>query len=615
MNLNKTVNSNHSSVRKSDVLNEEGSVRSVEVTHERTVRKTGEVLSDIAAAHLINCGEKKRSVKLEVEKRIFKEFFDGMKRAAYFYNEGKYEEALNAYLVADAVSRPKGYDGGISVFIADCFCLLGRFKEALPYYARVLKLFPEDVSTLYTYGECLFNAEDYEESIVYLMRARSKAPGDYKINLCLGKALFSAERESEAIECLRLAVSKRPGDFETNFAFGKVLYVCAGSGEDFIEVEGFLDAALEVNAKHVEANLLMGLVQNELGEGHEAVEYFRSAWGGKREGYETNFYLGESLLFLGESEESFKYLEAARLINSESFDINYAYGLCLKELGRREEAVKYLEKAVELCPDSVHAMYRLGHCWFELRRVDKALPYLEKAKELLGEERSDELSFVLGKCYYFKHEYPRALDYMKAVEEAYVFSDHFNKVVGFCSYALGDFGECLKYLERMKEMDSCCYQTQFFYGHALRVEGREGEAEPYLRQALSLRPEEYNAIFQLAGSLEAQGKLNEAVKLMKRALVMKPDSFAVNFHLAECIRDLEPKVILRKELVNRGGEVYTRIVEREDPLEKRRRELEAEFYMNQAVRILNQEILIKLGVDIVVRMFGAKEELELEGKR
>jgi len=159
-------------------------------------------------------------------------------RGNYFYNKGKYEEALASYNLSLELSpeqpetlnnRGVTYDsmGKYEEALADynrslglrtddpdilmnrgvTYRYMGRYKEALADYNRSLKLSPADPVALYNRGTTYIHVGMYEEALADLKRSLEPRP-DHPATLYNMACLFSLwEKTDEALDYLEKAIA------------------------------------------------------------------------------------------------------------------------------------------------------------------------------------------------------------------------------------------------------------------------------------------------------------------------------------------------------------------------------------------------------------------------
>ena len=175
----------------------------------------------------ISLREEKRDVPPELDERLkgLEEKLDDMTRLGfatdaktallrgyYFYDRGKYEDALTSlnWAIELEPDNPAALNNrGVT------YARLERYDEALADYNRALELKPDYTDALYNRGTAYIRLERYDEALADYNRALELKP-DYTDALCnRGTAYVKLERYDEALADFNLALELRPDDPDT----------------------------------------------------------------------------------------------------------------------------------------------------------------------------------------------------------------------------------------------------------------------------------------------------------------------------------------------------------------------------------------------------------------
>lgn len=145
------------------------------------------------------------------------------------------------------------------------------------------------------------------------------------------------------------------------------------------------DAWLDVcrcEPHNLEARLMLGIAQGQLGEYENAEESFRQAISISPHSYDAHHNLGLVFARQGKLEEAVACYRAALDQKHDHLPSRYSLGLVLKDLGRYSESLQHLETVLATNP--VHAWCHLavGMIHAELGSMERAVAHLEEAARL-----------------------------------------------------------------------------------------------------------------------------------------------------------------------------------------------------------------------------------------
>jgi tetratricopeptide (TPR) repeat protein len=224
----------------------------------------------------------------------------------------------------------------------------------------------------------------------------------------------------------------------------------------------------------LEAGLLMGKYEMEIGRYKEAVSIFRDLSKDFQENGLIHFCLGEALFFTRDFPAAVEELERAQRFSLEAgfFPVN---------LGR----LNYFRH------------YRLGQCYMEVGQIEQARHFLLKSISLHQDHR-------------------RSL-----------------QTLGQLSLKSGRFEEAVTYYEKAVEKGGGSDQTFANLGFAYGKLGKEAEGERALRKALEINPQRVEALINLGHLYHKRKGFPTAVDFFQKALLLDPDLTDVRLSLSE----------------------------------------------------------------------------------
>jgi Tfp pilus assembly protein PilF len=145
------------------------------------------------------------------------------------------------------------------------------------------------------------------------------------------------------------------------------------------EAEGLCRAILRVDANHVEALYLLGVVQSRLGRSKEALASYDRVLVIKPDYAQVLTNRGVALWDLKRFEEALASHDRALAIKPDFAEALTNRGLTLRDLERLEDALVSYDKALAIKPDLAEALNGRGNTLRELKRFEDALVSYDKA--------------------------------------------------------------------------------------------------------------------------------------------------------------------------------------------------------------------------------------------
>jgi tetratricopeptide (TPR) repeat protein len=118
----------------------------------------------------------------------------------------------NDYNIPAALSLLDDFDSGKAgrAYVLDMFnglfsLLNNEYKQAIPYFRRVLEIKPDNMDALYNLGVCYYSLDDFKQAIVSFKSILDIRPEDPEVYGLLGNAYYLSGQTREAKESFVLA--------------------------------------------------------------------------------------------------------------------------------------------------------------------------------------------------------------------------------------------------------------------------------------------------------------------------------------------------------------------------------------------------------------------------
>jgi tetratricopeptide (TPR) repeat protein len=207
-----------------------------------------------------------------------------------------------------------------------------------------------------------------------------------------GRARMRTGESEDGLRDLRRAVKidgKNPA-FLTSLAGGLLV---AGRGDEARKV---LQRALEEDDDHVNAHVLMGIIERSRRNNKAALAHHRRAVRIAPEDARANFELGVSLNILGKNQEAEERLGRAVELDPDNGNYWYVYGDLLRLMKRREESAAAYRQSVRADAGNARAWNRLGEMLIETDQLSNAAKMLRRG---IAKTDDPHLYFVLARVY------------------------------------------------------------------------------------------------------------------------------------------------------------------------------------------------------------------------
>ena len=177
--------------------------------------------------------------------------------------------------------------------------------------------------------------------------------------------------------------TQRPNNPRPYYEIGKILHDHGA----FAEAAPALEQAIELDANHADAHVLLGLSYSKQNRHREAFDTLLRTTQLGRVDANVLAHLGISSSVLGEGDRAIEYYRQALELQPDFVLALYHYGNALLNADRADVALKPLERVIELNPDHIATYKTLAIVLVKVGRDQDALDLCNKALQLWpGEE-------------------------------------------------------------------------------------------------------------------------------------------------------------------------------------------------------------------------------------
>ncbi|MBN1577697.1 MAG: tetratricopeptide repeat protein [Chitinispirillaceae bacterium] len=426
--------------------------------------------------------------------------------------------------------------------LAQRYCDLGWFNEAIELYQAAFERSPDDAMILLEYGNTAFKKGDYTSAVRLFTRLTERHPDRIEGWNNLGIALTKCNNHENAREAFHRVLEIEPENSGAllnmgNYYFGK---------QEYGKARTYFERACAVRADFPDAWFNVGNACIELKCYEDARTAFEKALRYRREFPSALKNLGWVYEHDGRLAEAQQCYSEAILINKADANLYVNFGNVQVRLKKYDEAKKYFLKAVRLSPNNLHGWLGLrGYALakgdvetfmratlavlprlsdemlaqsiavlYDLHQIDKADELLEQADRL---GRGGDLLDLQRLLLYKRQE--------KHPEKTKVIADRISGLTdppdaihrGLARYYLltKEYAWVIACIERMKDRDATSYGLLW---RAMLEQGKTVEVKREIREYIAVHPESFDTYFLLADIEAKRGNVKRAETLLVHAL-------------------------------------------------------------------------------------------------
>ncbi len=376
----------------------------------------------------------------------------------------------------------------------------GWFREAMPFYRRILKEQPGNLDALNLGGIAAYQTGDTRQALEWLGTAVVLEADFSDAQYHLGIVLESCDRTEEAAEAFSRAAAAGADDADTLCALARTLKqlnrfeesiatygraagirpqdagILCGQGMA-LKAAGRLDdaastyrRALEISPDHAETLCNLGILMQSVGRLEDAIALFRQAGEVSPDAVEALNCLGNALRVsrrLDEAAEAYRRASDVRpgyvaaldnlgTVLSQLGKVDQAVaahraalqadpanaplycnlGATLQAAGRMEQAITAFRDALEVAPDHPQALANLAIALKAVGRIDEVLPSYHRALEACPD--SVRLLHYFATAQYMRGDLPAAA---RACDDCLALSPAYPSAIALKVIALSEMGE------------------------------------------------------------------------------------------------------------------------------------------------------------------------------
>jgi len=339
-------------------------------------------------------------------------------------NGNKYELALNKFKENDfetaeelleSLFYENTSDFNTLYFLAVIKSKLGKYKEAISLYAKVLEIDPDHTEAHFNKALCHQHLGEEDDAIFHYSKAIQLNPllNDAHNNIAV---IYKDRGDMESVEKHVAKIFTNKFEGFSNALQSKLAEVKAEN----VRIEEIKKAIyLHTNKKYAEALEILEKLKAEESNIPEAL-----------------FIMGNTYFHVKKIREAIRCFEKCSQLDPGNASAYYSLGFCYKELADNKKAEEYYKKAIEIKPDYLDALNNLGLLYYSEGKFNKAIEFFEKALEF--EPKYIKAIVNIGSSKTFLNDFDAAMTYFDLAEKIAVTEDD-NEILslikankGFC---------------------------------------------------------------------------------------------------------------------------------------------------------------------------------------
>lgn len=322
---------------------------------------------------------------------------------------------------------------------------LGKFKEALELYKKILQSNPNHLPSLILTGKLYLKVKKPEVALMFFEHANRISPNNPEIINGIGKALISQEKLNDARLLFEDLIKDHTEYVPAILNLAKINKVESKYDEAIVLYE----RALGLNSDSLVALNNLGNLFQQRGEINKSKECFLKAIQLYPENAQLRMNYGNILFLENKLEDSFEEYKKALIFNPKLIQVYknlcelytklFSYEKALFEIERIYKsgvklpeilltgailaiknndfklAINMLLKNHELFPDHFETLYQLGISYHQSAYFNKTIKVYEKAYKI--DDKSDVLLYAMAKVYSDLKQPEKSFEFLKKAIE------------------------------------------------------------------------------------------------------------------------------------------------------------------------------------------------------
>ncbi len=517
------------------------------------------------------------------------------KRGIQYYNEGKYEQAVEELekVIGEAGRNNPSYALGMfyaaesHVHIGNAKFHSGNYQGALSHFKKALEENPTYPDIYYRVGVIYHRLDKPDMAEKYLNKAIQLNSRYFEAICYLGMLLYEEERKKEAGSLFQRAMEIGR---EMPTTISKYLSTHLDSEKTDIPPLKKLKDVISSDSDF-EVMVKNGVAAFNTSDYERAAESFARACELHPDYADIRFKLGLSYLKQSRYTEAGQQLNRALEINENYTEARFYLGLAYLDQGMYRRALEHFERASREKPGYADILCYLGAAYFYLGEENKAREALEGSLKISPDYRKAQNYY--GLLLYSMGESERAVEYLSSAVNGEENNQSASISLALMHMRKGNLEEAMGILHGILESGGESADLLYFVGEVNMGLNILEEAERFYRRALEKNPHFLRAREKLAYILVKKGDYDGAEELISSNSGNFADIYKIMGDIKFFKEDLEQAEKYYRKSLEVNAEYGEAMVSLALVLRKSGREDEADKLLKRLLEIDPQNVMAR----------------------
>lgn len=261
---------------------------------------------------------------------------------------------------------------------------LSKYKEAVNFFAKALKLKPDSSLAFAGVGECYRRVGKYQEALMYLKKALELDPENANATYYLGLLYFSNKDLHNAYNFFDRSSKQNPNNAEVWLKLGSIYDI----GNNLKAALSNYNLAIKINPRHSIAWNSKGYLFYRQKRYYDAMDCFVKAIEFNPRYYTAWFNQASLQQDLNLNEEAIVSFRKVLELSPSYIKALSGIATSYKKLGSFKEALAFYDKALDKNPSDINVIFLKAMCQFDYKLYEKSLESLKSVMDISSENTS-----------------------------------------------------------------------------------------------------------------------------------------------------------------------------------------------------------------------------------
>ena len=284
------------------------------------------------------------------------------------------------------------------------------------------------------------------------------------------------------------------------------------------------------NQTNADLNHLIGLIQLELGNSDNSINYFKKAIEAQPNKMSFNFNLALSLKKSNKFEESIFYFKKVLDLDVNQPYANFNLAHLYEVIGDTDLSVAHYQKSLQKDKSLFESYINLALMFESIDQIENAKKIYEEG--IFNNPNNFSLRNNFGKLLNSEKNYKEAITHLEKAYKINSNSSILNFNLAMSYKGLGEFEKAINHYKKTLELNPNYYQA---YSHLSSIYHNKNlyfEAVDFIKKGIQLNPEYAEAYNNYGVLLRDLNLMQQSEKALIKAVNIKPNYHTANWNLA-----------------------------------------------------------------------------------